>query len=294
MSEKKQVTVLLTEMEDLKIRSILDTGFFHEFTMAPEIHSHAYYELLFALNEGFRVELPDRGSVNVESGGCCLIPPGVYHATGQIDTESRKLAIRFEYMHSDEEAPKMSLYKEWDKVMAHQHSVVLLEKNEELSRALIAIYDEMTRSGIGHQAYMQALFSQIYLLLLRSLYGQCVEQTADKRHSAAETDIRALKIEEYLYAHFSESITEERLAGELMLSSRQLDRVLQKTYKKSFRKLLVEIRLNRAVQFLIETDDTVEEIAERVGYTSLSGFYSAFQRMFDCSPNKFRKKIGKS
>ena len=261
--------------------------------MNPEIHSHAHYELLFGLNEGFRVELPNRCAINVEAGSCCLIPPGAYHATGETDSNSRKLAIRFDYMNVEEGKPGDSLYDVWDSAMCRQHSVVLLEKNAELSRSVVAIYEEMTGGGIAHQSYMQALFSQMYLVLLRALHGQCEEQGQQKRHTAAENDIRGLKIEEYLYEHFPENITEKRLASELMLSQRQLDRVLQKIYKKSFRQLLIEIRLNRAAQLLLETNGTVEEIAERVGYTSLSGFYTAFQKTFDCSPNKFRKKIGK-
>ena len=293
MSEKKQVTVLLTEIDNLKIRSILDTGFLHEFKMNPEIHSHAHYELLFGLNEGFRVELPNGCAVNVGDGSCCLIPPGVYHATGETASNSRKLAIRFEYMKVEDGKPSDSLYNAWDSAMCRQHSVVLLEKNAELSRSVMAIYEEMTGGGIAHQAYMQALLSEMYLILLRALYGQSAAEDREGRHTTAEKDIRGLKIEEYLYEHFSENITEKKLATELMLSQRQLDRVLQKIYKKSFRQLLIEIRLNRAAQLLFETNDTIEEIAMRVGYTSLSGFYTAFQKTFDCSPNKFRNKIGK-
>lgn len=293
MNEEKQPLVLLTKIEDIKIRSILDMGFFREFEMSPEIHSHAYYELLFALNEGLRVELPDRGAVNVEAGTCCLIPPGMYHATGQKVLDSRKLAIRFEYMRSEEGSLAESLYEVWDNVMTCCHSVILLGENEQLFQAVMAVYEELNRGGIGHRTYLQALFAQLYITLLRTLQGQGVKQSLPERQSAPETDLRGLKIEEYLYEHFAEHITEEKLAAELGLSSRQLDRVLQKTYRKSFRKLLVEIRLNRAVQLLMETDAPVERVAEAVGYTSLSGFYTAFQKLFSCSPSRFRGKIGK-
>lgn len=293
MSERRQTSVWMTRLEDLQIRSILDTGFFHEFEMSPDIHSHAYYELLIGLDEGFQLELSDRNAVKVEAGSCFLIPPGVYHATGQTGSNSRKLAIRFEYMCSEEGKTKDSLYEFWDKAMKRQESVILLGKNGELLRAVMAIYEELDRGGIGHQVYLQALFTRLYVEVLRSLHKQSEKQNPREHHSAPENDIRGLKIEEYLYDHFAENITEEKLASELGLSSRQLDRVLQKTYKKSFRKLLVEIRLNRAVQLLLETDAPIEVIAERVGYTSLSGFYTAFQKMFSCSPSRFRKKIGK-
>lgn len=37
-----------TRISELEFNTVMDTGFFGEYTLTPEIHSHPYYELLAA------------------------------------------------------------------------------------------------------------------------------------------------------------------------------------------------------------------------------------------------------
>ena len=42
-----------TRISELEFNTVMDTGFFGEYTLTPEIHSHPYYELLAALQYDF-------------------------------------------------------------------------------------------------------------------------------------------------------------------------------------------------------------------------------------------------
>jgi AraC-like DNA-binding protein len=84
------------------------------------------------------------------------------------------------------------------------------------------------------------------------------------------------------------------LAKKMNISKRQLSRILKQLFGTSFRQLLIDVRLNRAAQLLIETDASAEEIAAAVGYTSMSGFYSAFKDRFSISVGRYRKRFGKA
>jgi AraC-like DNA-binding protein len=64
---------------------------------------------------------------------------------------------------------------------------------------------------------------------------------------------------------------------------------MRRIYGKSFRQVLTEERLNRAAQMLLSSDRSVEAIAAEVGYTSLSGFYSAFRAFFGTTAGQYRK-----
>ena len=51
-----------------------------------------------------------------------------------------------------------------------------------------------------------------------------------------------------------------------------------------------EHRLEKAAALLIETDDSVSQIARQVGYESPSRFSTAFQEAYQLLPLEYRKK----
>ena len=50
----KQTPVIVTNIGSFSIRSVLDNGFTETSEMAPEMHLHAFYELIIALNGAWR------------------------------------------------------------------------------------------------------------------------------------------------------------------------------------------------------------------------------------------------
>lgn len=51
------------------------------------------------------------------------------------------------------------------------------------------------------------------------------------------------------------------------------------------------IRLNRASRLLIESDYSLGQIAELIGYQSEAAFSLAFSKQFDCRPGEYRKRV---
>ncbi len=58
----------------------------------------------------------------------------------------------------------------------------------------------------------------------------------------------------------------------------------------TFSDILQRVRLEEAAVLLRETDLTVEQIAERTGYQSISGIYKRFRTVFHMTPNEYRKR----
>ena len=85
-------------------------------------------------------------------------------------------------------------------------------------------------------------------------------------------------------------LTRWEVAGKLFISTRQLDRICQKRFGKSFHDQITERRLSAAVKMLTETALTVDEIGRQVGFPAKSGFYRAFTAMFGMTPFQFRKQ----
>ena len=96
------------------------------------------------------------------------------------------------------------------------------------------------------------------------------------------------KIENFFESRLADQVTEQDLADYLNLSKRQTSRILTDVYHRSFRKILTDNRMWRAAQMLVTTALPVDQIAYKVGYTSVSGFYSAFEQKFGVSAGRYR------
>ena len=288
----KDVLILENSMGDLKISSVADLGFFKAFQMSPELHAHSYYEILLALEGGLYLALSDGEGRTLGIGDLCLIPPGVYHGTCPLEESSKKLALRFRYER--ESGNDEALYRRFCGTLSACKDVIHLPDERGMVGLIDQLREEILEPGSATKEYTETLLNQFYLLLMRRLDARQGLDTETGREKAEDDrEERRIWIEDYFQEFYGESITEEHMAEKMNLSKRQVSRVLSEIYGKSFRQLLIECRLNRAAQLLLSTEKSVEEIAFEVGYTSLSGFYSAFRQGFGVSAGKYRKNIAK-
>ena len=281
--------VLITEIGDISIRSVLDSGFTQESEVAPVVHAHAFYELIIGVAGEISVDLQDKEagseSLVIGAGELCLIPPGVYHSTREVSDAPVKLALRFSLSGDGGDCAIMRAIGGFSRPQ-------MLEDGGRICEIMQEIRTELNGGALASREYVHILLSQLYILLFRILDRGTDGVGADDILSADEANNRQIQIEEYMLAHFAEPLTEEDLAEEMHLSKRQVSRILQRLFGKSFRQMLIDIRLSRAAQLLSETDMPLEEIAAAVGYTSLSGFYTAFRKKYSLSVGDYRRTFG--
>lgn len=290
--------VLLTEIGDVCIRSVLDTGFMRNSELAPEVHAHAFYELIIAVRGTVAIDVqsPTKkgGSIELSEAEVCMIPPGVYHSTRGVSESAEKLAIRFGYSENGHvQKPSRSLFNTVDRALSSCIMAQKLGNGVAIFEITREIRQEIRHGGIASEEYLSTLLSQLFIRLFRGVCGE-EDRVCESAGSvpAVTEDIRQIQIEDFIFTNIGEQITEEDLAERMHLSKRQLSRVLRQLFGKSFRQMLIEARLNRAAQLLAETDTSIEEIAALVGYTSLSGFYTAFKSRFGISALQYRRTLG--
>lgn len=69
-----------------------------------------------------------------------------------------------------------------------------------------------------------------------------------------------------------------------------LSTLLKKGTGKSFKELLQIQRLNQAALYLSNTDLPIPEIAQEVGYSSVTFFYKKFKELFNDTPHSYKEK----
>ena len=168
--------VIITEIGDVRIRSVLDNGFIRNSELAPEIHAHAFYELLVAVDGRIAIDVQDQRTENksivMDAGEVCLIPPGVYHSTRGASDSPVKLAIRFSFdrdMHASSNPE--SVFNEVKTALSPWVSAQKLSHGSGVFDITCEIRHEISQGGIATKEYLQILLGQLYVRLFRLLYG---------------------------------------------------------------------------------------------------------------------------
>lgn len=90
--------------------------------------------------------------------------------------------------------------------------------------------------------------------------------------------------------HYHESLKVGEIAASLGISAEHFSRLFHQTTGLRFRDYLTETRLNRACEYLATTNDRVADIAERVGYSTLSRFNRGFLEHTGMTPTAWRRR----
>lgn len=81
------------------------------------------------------------------------------------------------------------------------------------------------------------------------------------------------------------------VADELGISTRQLERLFDRHLGTSPKRYGLELRLNRARNLIVQTEQSVAEIAMASGFTSTSHFSRVFRRKYGISPGAQRARL---
>jgi AraC-like DNA-binding protein len=99
---------------------------------------------------------------------------------------------------------------------------------------------------------------------------------------------RVEKIMTYLNANFDKNISLGEAARLAAMTEVAFSRFFKAKIGKTFVDTLIEIRLGHASRLLIETTNTVNEIAYKCGFNNISNFNRIFKKKKDCTPKEFR------
>jgi YesN/AraC family two-component response regulator len=110
-----------------------------------------------------------------------------------------------------------------------------------------------------------------------------------KKDEIKQKDAIVLEFLKYIDDHFKDcSLTE--MADHYKYHPNYISAVLKKATGKSFKDLLQIQRLNKAALYLSNSDLPIPDIAEEVGYSSVSFFYKKFNEVYMQTPKDYREK----
>lgn len=131
-----------------------------------------------------------------------------------------------------------------------------------------------------------ALLSRLLYLLCRDGYTPADRQGSVNHDKNME---RLKGVIQYIEGHYSEKIREDEVAEKFYFTPTYFSRFFKKATGMTFKRFVINYRVNRARDLLRDTDLTATDIALQTGFADSRMLSLAFKDVFDVSPTQFRK-----
>lgn len=144
---------------------------------------------------------------------------------------------------------------------------------------------------VGKEVYYKAADTEqsqmLHQMIERAIEITCPKEQHSLHQFRQEELIRT--IHDQLTAHLDQRITIEDLARQYLMNPTTLKTLFKDIYGDSIASHIKEHRMEAAASMLLETDDTIAQIARAVGYENQSKFTTAFKEFYQVLPTEYRK-----
>ncbi|HHY83519.1 MAG TPA: AraC family transcriptional regulator [Clostridiales bacterium] len=111
----------------------------------------------------------------------------------------------------------------------------------------------------------------------------------DVKRSKINLDVIKLA-EKFIQENYNNNISIDSVSDYVSLSTSYLSRIFKETKGKTLNEYIIDVRMDKTIELLKNTDYSIENICHMVGYTNISYFNKIFKARTGTTPGKFRKE----
>ena len=250
----------------------------HSFTKPLEgvkNHTHPYYHMIYMVSGKLRFEIENKTYI-LTSGNTLLVPRNANHAFYNDEKETaEQMEIKF------------SLFKSaFDKHISGKD--IQISNNKLAGMLFEQIIKEYSTGGVSRAD--EAATS--YLLALLNLLNENEHyQNKDEFRFFAGSGYSELsqKIIRYLEAHYHEEVSLDELAKEMNRNKSHLCVAFKKDTRFTIFDCLNTIRVRRAAELVVYSEDNLTQVAKKCGFSSVSHFNRVFLKYVGITPGQCRR-----
>ena len=236
-------------------------------------HTHNHTELFFIVSGKGQFLIQDQ-TFPVGVNNLVIINPNVLH------TEASLNAQPLEYIVLGIDGIELATNENsngqfW--ILDHFESV-------EVSSCLRNILREMELKNPGYEDVCQAYMEILIIRLMRN-----TTMTVQIKPQVISGNRQCATVKRYIDLHFKEPLTLEQLSEEAHMNKYYLSHAFKQEYGVSPINYMISRRIEESKYLLSETDLSMSQIAQLLGFSSLSYFSQVFRKSQDISPMEFRQ-----
>ncbi|MCH5256614.1 MAG: AraC family transcriptional regulator [Lachnospiraceae bacterium] len=254
----------------------------------PLLHFHNLMEIGYCVDGEGELVLGDL-TIPYSPGMLTIIPQNYPHKTiSKYGTKSY-----WEYLFFDPKAILRDTY-EGDRIFAEQIEKLVNEneqhytvgENETLVRLVRILMDECrSRRNYSRECIRGLLLSLVMAIARQDNNPETKEENARNRGGI----YRISSALEYVSKRYMENIKTEKLAACDNLSETHFRRLFVEYMNMTPVEYVNLVRIQQACELMKTTQCSMDELAERVGYTTVSTFNRNFRKVMGTSPYQYKK-----
>ena len=159
-------------------------------------------------------------------------------------------------------------------------------ESAEISSCLRNILREMEQKNTGYEDVCQAFMEILIIRLMRS-----TSLAVPPEPQVITGNRQCTSVKRYIDLHFKEALTLEQLAEDAHMSKYYLSHAFKREYGISPINYMISRRIEESKYLLTETDLSMSQIAQLLGFSSLSYFSQVFHRTQGVSPKEYRQSL---
>lgn len=277
-------TLFIDTVDDIMVERIERD---YDFNMITK-HFHKEYELYYLL-EGERYYFIDRQTYRVRKGSIVFIDQNQIHKTvGASNFYHDRILIQLS------KEVLSSLFH----VLGHMEMSKdlpgcfgVLELNETgqqyVETVLFDIIGEMKQKKSGYEYIIKAKVTELLIFILRCKKGEYttyqVETVKTEKHKKVH------EIAEYVNLNYMAHLSLEDISKHFYVSKSYLSRIYKEVTGFTVNEYINIVRIRKAKSLLENSDKSITEVSECVGYDSITYFEKVFKTYMEISPLKYRK-----
>ena len=266
-------------------KKTVDLPFYEDF---PMLHYHDRYEI-GVCEDGEGLFLSEGKYFSVNKGSFIFVPPMSRHYSrsihGNAPCQCRFVYIKKEIIDDILEAVGKKMCKEYERRIP----TVISSKDHSSVAVLLSQIIEIACNDAENKAESIGLRLSAFLLESDVFRTDILETEVSDITKNNKQSVYA-KAAEYLYLHYQGAETAKELAQIFHISESQLRRKFLSAYGMPPIAYRNYLRCKIATKLLRNTELSIVDISEKIGYTSTSDFYRMFKKHYGISPSEYRKE----
>ncbi|WP_250122560.1 AraC family transcriptional regulator [Chroococcidiopsis sp. CCMEE 29] len=264
-------------------------------TQSSRPHAHSFFELFF-IEEGEGWYSSGDRQVWAKPGDLFLIAPGKVHDPSDLDHATKWIvgfgadALNPAYTDADMflMLPNQLLgsFLHMEHVEAKHFWVSPVERPRWLA-LFQQLKNELCDQELGFREAARALLMLLLIETARLTTPKSPELPELKQSSAQSRPI-VKKVLYFINANYCNSIGLQEVAEAVNLSPAYLTNLIRRETGRTVLSWIVEYRMAEARRLLLETDQSVNQISEAVGYFDSGYFIRLFRRLNSTTPQAWR------
>jgi len=275
------------ELGEYIVTTTITDHFFYDIdNIRYDQHVHAGYEVQYVTKGSGVLESGDK-TIPLSNGNFFIIAPKSRHRIQKNYNGCYRRSFSFQFTGNNKYSNNYVYPSIFNAFKAITDFKLFNDNTGNILFCLNMIQNEIINFETGCEDKIKAGFIWLLTDISRLISDETIIK--DSPFYSNEQINIMMQIETFFLENIEKNLPKSALADDLGYSQRQLDRLLQKHFGKSFNAIGLASRMENADYYLVNSDISIKDISYKLGYRSMMSFYNAYKNFYGLTPSERRK-----